>query len=128
MKIDFMLNFGSILIFSENPKELADFYKKVFEKDPDWSEQDYYGFMVGKGVITIGPHDKVRGKNTNPERLMVNLDTDDVKGEYERIKGLGAQVISEPYNPSEAPDTWIATFADVDGNFFQLTSPWEGGQ
>ena len=32
-----MLDFKSILIFSEKPKELADFYQKVFKKDPDSS-------------------------------------------------------------------------------------------
>lgn len=121
-----MLNFSSLLIFSENPKQLSDFYKKVFQKDPDWSEQEYYGFMVGKGFITIGPHEKVHGKNTNPERIMFNLETEDVKEEFERIKDIGAQVIAEPYSPSEDPDTWISTFADLDGNFFQLMTPWEG--
>lgn len=45
--------------------------------------------------------------------------------EFERIKKTGAKVIKEPYNPGEAPDMLIATFADPDGNYFQLMSPWE---
>jgi predicted enzyme related to lactoylglutathione lyase len=31
-------------------------------------------------------------------------------------------VVKEPY---ELQGMWIATFADPDGNYFQLTSPWE---
>ncbi len=119
-----MLDLNSILLFSEKSKELADFYKKVFQKDPDWSEGNFYGFTAGKGFLTIGPHDKVHGKNTNPERIMFNLETKDVKGEFERIKKLGANVVAKPYQPAEEPEMWIATFADPDGNYFQLMSPW----
>ena len=121
-----MLNFNSILVFSENPAELASFYEKVFDKAPDWDDHGYKGFTVGAASITIGPHDKVRGKSGNPERIMFNLETDDVKGEFQRIKDLGAEVIAEPYGmdekEGESKDA-IATFADPDGNYFQLMSP-----
>ena len=120
-----MLDFNSILVFSEDPKKLADFYMKVFQKDPDWSEGGYYGFMAGKGFITFGPHDKIRGKNAHPERIMFNFETKDVTGEFERIKKLGAAVVAKPYNPGEDPKGMIATFADPDNNYFQLVTPWE---
>lgn len=120
-----MLNFNSILLFSENPKDLADFYKKVFQKDPEWEMDDYHGFSIGTGIIMIGPHDKVHGKNNNPERLIINFETPDVEREFARIKELGVAVIAEPYHPGEEPNMWLATFADPDGNFFQLASPME---
>ena len=120
-----MLNFGSILLSSENPRKLVEFYRKIFRKKPDWTEGDFYGFMTGKGFITIGPHKKVRGKSRNPERIMFNLETKDVKREFGRIKKIGATVIAEPYHPMEAPDMMIATFADPDNNYFQLVTPWE---
>lgn len=119
-----MLNFGSILVFSENPKRLADFYKKVLQKVPDWAESGYYGFKAGSGIITFGPHDKVHGRNTNPERVLFNFETHDVKGEFERIRKLGAAVIAEPYNPGEDANMMIATFSDPDNNYFQLVTPW----
>ena len=118
-----MLNFNSILIFSENPGELASFYEKVFDKSPDWDDQGYKGFTLGAASITIGPHDKVKGKTPNPERIMFNLETEDVKGEFARIKELGAEVIAEPYGMEEGGNDSIATFADPDGNFFQLMTP-----
>lgn len=120
-----MLNFNSILLFSQDPKPLADFYKKVFEKDPEWAEEGYFGFVVGQSMVTIGKHDKVHGKSANPERILLNFETKDVKGEFERIKGLGAKVIAKPYNPGEDPKGTIATFEDPDGNYFQLVTPWE---
>lgn len=121
-----MLDFGSVLLFSENPKELGEFYKEVFEKDPEWSQSGYYGFLVGKGFFTVGPHDKVKGKSQNPERIMLNFESEEVEKEFNRIKDLGAAVIAEPYHPMEDPNSMIATLADLDGNFFQIMTPWKG--
>ena len=121
-----MLNFNSVMISSEDPKALAEFYKSVFQKAVDWSGGDFVGFQVGDGNLVIGPHDKVHGKCSSPERIILNFETSDVAGEAERIKGLGAKVIAEPYQPDEAETMWIATFADPDENYFQLVSPMEG--
>jgi predicted enzyme related to lactoylglutathione lyase len=118
-----MLKFNSLLLFSEKPDKLAEFYKKVFEKDPEWDEGGYSGFALGEGMLIIGPHDKVHGKNKSPERMLINFETDDVEGEFERIKKLGAKVVAEPYHPGEAEEMMLATFEDLDGNYFQLASP-----
>jgi predicted enzyme related to lactoylglutathione lyase len=56
---------------------------------------------------------------------MLNLETKEVRAEFERIKKLGAAVVAEPYNPAEDPNGMIATFADPDNNYFQLMAPWE---
>jgi len=73
----------------------------------------------------VGPHSEVTGANPQPGRIMINLETPDVKGEFERIKGEGATVVAEPYQPGgEESGMWMATFADPDGNYFQLASPW----
>ena len=48
-----------------------------------------------------------------------------MKAEFERIKGLGTKVVAEPYRMDENQEGLIATFADPDGNYFQLMSPWE---
>jgi predicted enzyme related to lactoylglutathione lyase len=115
------------LLFSDDPEALSAFYQKVLEREPDWEGGSYTGFQIGDGFITIGPHDKVHGKNEHPERVMLNFETEDVEEEFERIKGLGATVIAEPYTPGEMKDEdgKIATFADPDGNYFQLITPFE---
>lgn len=120
-----MLNFNSLLISSEKPKELAGFYKKVFQKEPDMNEGGYVGFLVGNGFITIGPHDKIHSRNTNPERIILNFEISDVRGEFNRIKKLGAVVVAEPYQMGEEQKAWIATLADPDNNYFQLITPWK---
>lgn len=120
-----MLNLNSILVFSENTSALVDFYKKVLQSEPEWSGGDFHGFKAGVGYLFIGPHDKVKGKSTHPERIIFNFETPDVEEEFNRIKGLGAKVVKAPYHPAEEKKMLLATLADPDGNFFQLTSPME---
>jgi predicted enzyme related to lactoylglutathione lyase len=60
------------------------------------------------------------GKAKDPGRVMFNLETTQVKEEFERMKAIGAVVIKEPY---EMQGGWIATLADPDRNYFQLLSP-----
>jgi predicted enzyme related to lactoylglutathione lyase len=115
----------NVMLGSENPKVLAEFYTKLLG-DPGWSDGDWTGYIVGGGLM-IGPHSEVTGTNPSPARIIVGYETDDVKGEFERIKAFGATVIAEPYQPSptDNPDIWLATFADPDGNYFQLAAPWK---
>jgi class 3 adenylate cyclase len=117
------LNLNSILIGSEDPQRLVDYYSRLFGK-PTWDEGGYAGWLIGAGGITVGPHDQVRGANTQPGRLIWNIETSDVKGDFERLRAAGATVIQEPYNPAAVEaDVGIATFADPDDNYFQLVSP-----
>jgi predicted enzyme related to lactoylglutathione lyase len=116
------MNFNGILIGSENPQRLADYYTRLFGT-PGWDDGGYVGWLVGSGGITVGPHSEVHGGNPEPGRLIYNLETTDVQGDFATFKAAGATVVREPYNFEGAPDAWIATFSDPDGNYFQLVSP-----
>jgi predicted enzyme related to lactoylglutathione lyase len=114
-----------VLIGSEDPKRLVDYYSKLFGT-PDFEEGGYAGWGSGGGWITIGPHDQVKGTNPEPGRLIWNVSSNDVKGDFERFVAAGATVVREPYDPGspeDAPEMLIATFADPDGNYFQLVTP-----
>ena len=118
------MNFNSILIGSEDPQRLADFYTKLFG-EPGWSDGGYTGWMIGSGAVTVGPHDQVTGKSPQPGRIIWNIESADVRGDFERLKAAGAIVVREPYGMGDAPgeQDQIATFADPDDNYFQLMSP-----
>jgi predicted enzyme related to lactoylglutathione lyase len=122
------MNLNSILIGSEDPQRLADYYTKLFG-EPGWNESGYIGWQIGSGGLTVGPHDQVKGKNPQPGRMIWNIETADVKGEFDRLTEAGATVVHEPYTPGVASDgdgggeMLICTFADPDDNYFQLMSP-----
>jgi predicted enzyme related to lactoylglutathione lyase len=103
------VNLNSILIGSADPQRLKDYYTKLFGT-PGWIEGGYSGWQVS-------------GSNTEPGRLIWNIETSDVKADFERLKAAGATVIREPYQPGDVAGAWIATFADPDNNYFQLLSP-----
>lgn len=115
------------MIGTMQPKVLGEFYKKVFDMEPVWNDGNWSGFQVGNTHFTVGEHSEMGGKSKDPGRVMFNLETKDVQAEFDRIKAVeGAEVIKEPYNPGgETGDMLIATFADPDGNYFQLMTPWE---
>jgi predicted enzyme related to lactoylglutathione lyase len=115
-----------VMIGSDQPKALGEFYTKIFGK-PGWQEGDWYGFGIGDGSLTVGSHSEVHGKSQSPGRVMFNVEVEDVAQEFARIRDLGAEVIAEPYQPDKEgnPDMWLATLADPDNNYFQLATPWK---
>jgi predicted enzyme related to lactoylglutathione lyase len=116
------VNLNSILIGSADPQRLADYYTRLFGA-PGWNEGGYSSWQIGTGFITVGPHDQVAGSNTQPGRVIWNIESTDVKGDFERLRAAGATVVLEPYQPGEMPDAWIATLSDPDNNYFQIMSP-----
>ena len=118
------MDFNSILIGSEDPQRLADYYTKLFG-EPTWHDGGYTGWAIGSGAVTVGPHSEVSGKNVHPGRIIWNIESADVQGDFERFKAAGATVIRDPYGFEEAPGSLIATFADPDDNYFQLMSPMQ---
>ena len=121
-----MLNFNSILIGSHDAEALAAFYEKFLGK-PQMEDGGYYGWQVSSAFFSIGPHSEIKGKAKEPQRIIINFETKEVKKEFERIKKTGAKVVKNPYSiENSGTDFLIATFADPDGNYFQLMSPWEG--
>ncbi|TMD60049.1 MAG: hypothetical protein E6I87_07820 [Chloroflexi bacterium] len=116
------MNLNGLLIGSENPERLKEYYTRLFGK-PTWEDNVYFGWQLGSGSLAIGPHDQVKGKNKEPGRVIWNFETPDVKSEFEKLRTAGATVVREPYRPDEAQEMWITTFSDPDNNYFQLMSP-----
>jgi predicted enzyme related to lactoylglutathione lyase len=118
------VNFNNILIGSDDPQRLTDYYTKLFG-EPTWHEGGYTGGVFGSGAVSLGPQSQVLGKNAHPGRIIWNIESSDVKGDFDRFKAAGAIVIREPYTFEQAPGSWIATLADPDDNYFQLMTPME---
>lgn len=117
-----MLNLNSVMIGTTQLKVQTSFYEMVLGKPADWVDEEhgYYGWQVGSSYLSVMEHSEMGGKAKDPGRVMFNLETSQVKEEFERIKTSGVTVIREPY---EMGGGWIATLADPDGNYFQLVTP-----
>lgn len=115
----------SISISSENAKKLADFYrtkvglKVSLEAEMGEKGEGLYGFeWKGTSDLYIMDHSEVKGKTKEPERYIINFEVDEIKSEVKRLDRQGVKKIKDIYHMEGYG--WIATFEDVDGNFFQL--------
>jgi predicted enzyme related to lactoylglutathione lyase len=112
------------MIGTKQPKVLAAFYEKVLGEPAGMVDEEngFFGWQVGATYLSVMAHSEIVGQAKEPARIILNLETSQVKEEFERIKALGGVVVKEPY---EMEGFWIATLADPDGNYFQLMPPME---
>lgn len=115
-----------IQLGSEDSKKLGEFYAKVFGK-PGWNQEGWFGWEVEGGALMVGPHSEVKAKNKDAARIMMTLADKDVEATYQKFLKAGAKEVAKPYkpDPENNPDLYLATVADPDGNYIQITSPWE---
>ena|SRR3989344_7950762 len=117
----------AVTLFSENATKLAKFYTEIvglkstgeFVMGEGKDETNAYMFEYKKlSDFAIIDHSKVKGKNKNPERYLINFEVDDIKKEVTRLKRKKVKVVADTYHVEGYG--WIATFEDLDGNYFQL--------
>jgi predicted enzyme related to lactoylglutathione lyase len=114
----------TINLFSENPKPLAEFYgKTVGLGQPEEAElgeegSELFWWEMEGCSFAILKHSKVSGKNPNPERMMINFEVKDINEGVERLDNAGVRKIQDTYHIENYG--YIATFEDLDGNYFQL--------
>lgn len=119
----------SVTLFSENPGKLYEFYKnKVgveFNLEAEMGEGEaIYGYESKSGAgFYIVHHSKVHGKNKQPERCIINFEVHDIEKDFERVKKAGVKVVEKIHHVEDYG--YIATFKDVDGNYFQLVKTRE---
>ena len=111
-------------IWSEDLNNLLPFYRDVLGL-PVGIETP--GFVVlgqlGGPNLALGTHSDVHGRNADPARHMVGLTTDDVTGEWKRLKSAGVEFVEDP---TDYGTFRIATLKDPEGNLLQLLQPQRG--
>lgn len=115
----------SITLFSENAKKLADFYKEkvglkmTMEAEVGEEGENLFGFEFEGGPgFYIMDHSKVKGKNSQPERIIFNLEVSDIEEDVKKLDEMGVKKIQDTYHMQNYG--YLATFEDPDGNYFQL--------
>lgn len=115
----------SLTLFSQNAKKLASFYrdkvglKVKFEAVMGENDEEMYDMSIGKkSGLYIIDHSDVKGKSKDPKRIIFNLEVDNIKNEVARLKKAKVKLVQDVYHIEGYG--YIATFEDVDGNYFQL--------
>lgn len=114
----------AVLLSSQSAKKLAKFYREVVGlKQGEVMEigdkgEEGYEFKLKTAALYILDHSEVKGKNKQPERVMFNLEVDDMEKEVKRMKKNKAKVVQDTYHIQGYG--LITTFEDIDGNYFQF--------
>lgn len=113
-----------ILLASENAKALAEFYEgkvgiKIKEEYEMGEDSSVFEMASGEGSsFMILDHSEVKGKSKEPQRFLMNFEVDNIDQAISEVSGKGVKVIAEKYHVEGYG--YIATFEDLDGNYFQL--------
>ncbi|MDP2720415.1 MAG: VOC family protein [bacterium] len=115
----------SVTLFSESAKDLAAFYREKvglktgIEAEMGEAGEEMYELVLGDGPnLYVVDHSVVKGKNKEPERIIFNLEVDNIEDEVKRLDEAGIKKIADTYHVEGYG--YIATFEDLDGNYFQL--------
>jgi predicted enzyme related to lactoylglutathione lyase len=88
---------NSVIIWTEDVKKLTPFYRDTLGlKASDVGEEFAVFDIGGSQQFALGNHSEVKGRSREPNRVMVNLDVDDCRAEYKRLKAKGVQFVREP--------------------------------
>lgn len=107
-----------VIIWTEDLDSLVSFYRDTLGLEQHSDHGDLVSFRWGGMRLGVGRHSKVRGRTSEPYRVMVNLGVDDIHREYERLRAVGVRFTRPP--EKESWGGWVSTFSDPDGNTLQL--------
>jgi predicted enzyme related to lactoylglutathione lyase len=109
---------GGATIWSSDLNNLLPFYRDVVGLKVSVESPRFV--LMGpeqEPSLGLGSHSEVSGKARDPYRHMVGFNTDDIRGDYTRMKAAGAEFIEEP---NQQDGLMLATFRDPEGNICQL--------
>lgn len=147
-----MITFGTVYIITQDFEGALEFYKKLFERDVAAQNKtrfacfqiDGLGLSVMNGKFDAEYPDKVVYKGStyelyddmeriagsqNSGKVVINLCTDDLKKEYQRIKdlGIGTDLTDIRYINAGSP-YWYFCLKDLDGNTIEITGNYTEGE
>ena len=112
--------FSGVTIWSEDLNNLLPFYRDVLGLKVAMESPGYVLFGEDRPdapALALGTHSEVHGRNNDSARHMVGFISDDLIGDWERLKGAGVEFIEDP---TEYGNMSIATLKDPEGNLVQL--------
>ena len=117
------MDFNSILIGSEDPQRLVEYYTKLLG-EPAMTDGGYTGWQLGSGWVTVGPHDRGQGQERPPGPDHLEHRDDRRAGRLRSAQGRRRHRHRRALRlRGRRAAASIATFADPDDNYFQLMTP-----
>ncbi|HJU51783.1 MAG TPA: VOC family protein [Acidimicrobiia bacterium] len=98
--------------------EMRRFYAEILGLGPRSDREGFVSFEWGRIRLTLHLHDRVGGAATDPDRVLLNFEVDDLATWHQRLLAAGTPCLRTP-----GAEPWggeVATYSDPDGNLIQL--------
>ncbi len=139
------MTLGTVYIYVNDLKRSIDFYSKLLQEKPLKSNDDrwvqfsnkiaLYNKLYDAKIIGKEPSDRFnkayideffRDVGEMKNNLVVfNFEVDDLKSEYDRLKGLNIGEVSEMMYVNVHMPYWYFNIIDPDGNTLEITGKYD---
>ena len=85
------MDFNNIMIGTDDAARLVEYYTRLFGA-PQMDDGGFSGWQIGSGWLTVGPHSEVHGKSAQPGRIIWNIESSDVRADFDRLAAAGRGV------------------------------------
>jgi predicted enzyme related to lactoylglutathione lyase len=113
---------SAVLIVSENPSRLADFYRNVvgleLKDESHGGSLPHYGCTLGDMHFAIHPVETFPDRCHGVGAVKLAFTVFDIKALVERLAKQGIEVLYPPHNTGFF---WSTAINDPDGNFIEFT-------
>ena len=112
-----------ICLWSGNYEKLAKWYEDVLgftvQRRLTLPNDTGVDFDFAPTYFYVGKHDKVKGKNKDPYRIMIGFNVENVIKTYEELKKKQVTFIAKPF-AGPPGGFWCMTIKDPEGNLIQF--------
>ncbi len=121
------MTFTSLRIISKDIKAAVAFYEQAIGLNAKWYTEDFAELSTDSITIAIGSTRTMQLFSegltgfTGTQSTIIEFLVKDVDGEYERIKGIGADIIQEPTTMPWGNRSLL--FSDPDGHMINFFTP-----
>ena len=85
-----------VMLFTDNVERLGAFYRDLVGMKPRSSRPGRISFGTDDVRINITLHDLVHGAAKDPNRIILNLGSDDINADHERMRASGVTFVRPP--------------------------------
>jgi predicted enzyme related to lactoylglutathione lyase len=114
----------AVVVFSNQPEELAGWYRKVFALDQFVTTADFVGLATGSG-LAIFIQRSSEGHAPGIGGIRPHFTVADCQHTFRELLAAGAQRVL--LAPTDTGDEWVAAVQDPEGNPVGLLAP-KGGK
>ena len=126
-----LTSLGAVSLFVDDPERSKDFYRRVFELEPVWEDEDSAVFKLQNTLVNLLKAPAARdliapatvGASDAGARMQLTIWVEDANAACEELGARGVELLNGPLDRDWGMRT--AAFADPDGHIWEVAQNLE---